>query len=494
MPRPQTERWQWAALALAAMAPRVAGAILRRPWHDEYFTAWVSKLPLADLVAALRLDSGPPLPYLLVKLLATLGIEPLAAARTISVAAGTAAVLLAAQAARRAFGDRAGWWTGALVAVHPLAVAWSCEGRAYALVLLAAAWAWERMEALAHGEGGAVGLASALALAGWSHALGMVLAVAAVAVALLLPRPARDRAVAAVAAGLASQIPWLPVAVHQPAAAIAWMAGAWQTLTLVGKIAAPVRLLSPLGGFAAFLDLASAPAWVEVVGASLVLALLGAACSGACPVRRPLVGFLLPAAVLGGLVALGVPVLYPGRAEAISLVPFLVLLGAGASGRRPSRVVAAAVVLSAAAVTAASLLLWAGQPASSEQRLAAALRAGLPGGGVVVIGGYWRLGIAYHLGRDRTVFDLANYPTSAQAHPGWYDPQVDRPAPGELDRLLVELRPQVRRTAVVVAPGMATASDLQRLADALGLSPRLAVPGARLLVPRARPGDRSGPG
>jgi len=102
--------------------------------------------------------------------------DPIAAARAISVAAGTAAVLIAALASRRAFGDRAGWWTGALLAVHPLAVAWSCEGRAYALVLLAAAWAWERMEAMSSNGRGAVGLAFAVALACWSHGLGMLLA------------------------------------------------------------------------------------------------------------------------------------------------------------------------------------------------------------------------------------------------------------------------------------------------------------------------------
>jgi len=52
---------EWLVVGLAA-AVRIAGAFLRRPWHDEYFTAWVAGLPWRDIVPALRLDSGPPLP------------------------------------------------------------------------------------------------------------------------------------------------------------------------------------------------------------------------------------------------------------------------------------------------------------------------------------------------------------------------------------------------------------------------------------------------
>ena len=293
VPRPQTERWRWLALAGAALAPRVAGAFLRRPWHDEYFTAWAAKLSLTDLVAALRLDSGPPLPYLLVKLLAFSGLDPVGAARAISVAAGTAAVLIAALASRRAFGERAGWWTGAMLAVHPLAVAWSCEGRAYALVLLAAASAWERVEALSRGGHGAAGLAAAVTLACWSHGLGLLLAGVLAASALTLRPPGRGRALGAVGVGLASHLPWLPVALHQPPAAVAWMSAAWRALPLTDRLAAPVRMFSPLAGFATALDLPSSPVVLEAAaGATLLfLAIAGCRRRGAVPLA---IGFSCP--------------------------------------------------------------------------------------------------------------------------------------------------------------------------------------------------------
>ena len=485
MPRAQRERFFWLGLALAALLPRALGAVVRPPWHDEYFTLWAAGLPWSGLMDALRLDSGPPLPYALVKIVTILGIPGLLAARALAVVAGTAAVLLAASAARRVFGAEAGWWAGALLAIHPLAVAWSCEGRAYALLLLAAAWGWDRLEALAHGKGGAVGLGLAVALACWSHGLGLILAVVLAVVGLTLLPPARGRAVAAVALGLASHLAWVPVASQQPPAAIAWMATFWRGLPHAEKLAAPMRLLSPAGGYGAFLDLPSPPAWAEGAAAALVLALLTAGCRAWAVAWRPLLGFLVPAGALAGLAMLGVPALYPGRAEALYLVPFLLLLGAGAARSRPSQVGASLLVLAAAGVTAAAIVRWAGRPPSAEQRVAAELRQRLPEGGEVVIGGYWRLGIAYHLGDARGRFRLVNYPASAAAHPGWYDPRTDIPAPGELERLLVTMRPPAARVAVILTPGLATAPDLERLAGTLGLRAGLSVPGGRLWLPGA---------
>lgn len=482
MPRAARERYLWLGLALAALLPRALGASLRPPWHDEYFTVWAAGLPLKGLLAALRLDSGPPLPYLLVKLITILGVPALAAARALAVGTGTAAVLLAARASRRTFGAEAGWWTGALLALHPLAVAWSSEGRAYALLLLAGAWVWDRLGALEHGGGGGVGLALAVALACWCHGLGLILATVAAAVGLTLPRPQRWRALAAVAAGLASLLPWLPVAAHQPPAAIAWMAAFWSAVSPLPRLAAAVRLLSPVGSFGAFLDLPSAPVWAEAGGAGLVVVLMAAACRRWSAARRPLFGVLLAVGALTALTAAGVPVFYPGRGEALVLVPFALLLGGAAAGSRPLRAGALILTAAAAAVSTAAIAGWAGRPESPEQLLATELRQRLPAGGEVVIGGYWRLGIAFHLGRERECFHLVNYPAEAALHPGWYDAGSDTPAPGELDRLLATLRLRAAQTGVVVTPGLATASQLERLAMALGLRPVLSVTGGRLLA------------
>jgi hypothetical protein len=462
------------ALALAALAPRAAGAFLRRPWHDEYFTAWASKLPLADLVAALRLDSGPPLPYLLVKLFASVGSDPIAAARAISVAAGTAAVLIAALASRRAFGDRAGWWTGALLAVHPLAVAWSCEGRAYALVLLAAAWAWERMEAMSSNGRGAVGLAFAVALACWSHGLGMLLAAVLAAAALTLRLPVRGRALSAVGVGIASHLPWLPIALHQPPAAVAWMSVSWQAMPIPDRVTAPLRMLSPLADFATALDLPSSTGVLEVAAAMALIVLVVAGCLTRGAFRFA-IGFILPTAALGALAALGVPAFYPGRGEVLAMVPLLALVGAAAGSRRPAALAGLALVCAGAVTVARAEAAWAHAPARGEQRIAETLRQSMPHGGLVVISGYGRLGIEYHLGSAASGFELVNYPAEAARHPGWYDPFVDRPASDELNQLRQRASSVRIPVAEVVSRGLPTTTDLSRLASSLGLRPALDV-------------------
>lgn len=465
----------WSVIALAL---RVLGARWRPPWHDEYFTAWAAALPLGDLIAALRVDSGPPLPYLLAKAIALCGVPELAAARALAVLAGTAAVIVAARAAGRAWGDAAAPWCAALLAVHPLALAWSSEGRAYPMLLLAAALGWERLEALRASGRGALGLGLAVSVGCWSHGLGLILAGALCLAALLLPRARRMPALLAVAVGLATLLPWLPVAIGQPPAATAWMAASRQALSPAERLLAPVVLLPPVAPFDRALDLP---------GAAPALALAaGLACLVLLMVARPrppavvLIG--APLVALALLPALGVPVFYPGRGEALVLAPLFGLLAAGAALWRPGRVLVALLAAGGLVVSGLAVVRWAREAPRPEARLAATIAARLPAGGTVVVGGYWRLGVAFHLGAAASRYELVNAPASAAEHPGWYDDTTARAATGEVDALARRLLGG-GPTAVVIAPGLATEAELRRLAATLGLRRELAVPAGELYLP-----------
>ncbi|MFH1175829.1 MAG: glycosyltransferase family 39 protein [Acidobacteriota bacterium] len=496
--RSSGETQRLAAIGTGALLLRGLAAAARPPWHDEYFTSWAASLPLRELIGALRLDSGPPLPYLLAGLLAAFGLSALTAARLVAVLAGTGAVLVAARAAGRAFGPRAGWWCGLLLACHPLAIAWSSEGRAYALLMLAAAWGWERVDRIGDSGSGGVGLALAVALGCWSHALGLVLAGALAAAALVLPPARRRLALLAVAAGLGSHLPWLPVALAQPPTATAWMVQAWQALPLAGKALAPLQLLPPAAPFARQLDLPSLPQPLQLLAAALCLCLLAAR----RPAARPWLLFALPLVALAGLAWLGLPALYSGRAEALVLSAFAALLAAGATRNRATRLAAAALVAAALATSALAVRGWIGAPPSPERQLAMALERALPAGGTVVIGGYWRLGLTYHLGAEAGRYELRSFPATAARHPGWYDDASDQPAPSELADLQRELASEASRgraLAVLVAPAAATARALTELGRQLGLQPAVASPAAVLWLwpglsatrrPPAPPGSR----
>jgi len=473
----------WLSAGAVALGLRALSAAVRRPWHDEYFTVWAAGLSWKDLAAALRLDSGPPLLYALVKAVAGTGVDPLVAARAVAVLAGTAAVLVAARATRHLAGERGALLAAALLATHPLAVAWSSEGRAYPLLLLAATLVWERLESLRAGTGGAAGLGGAVALGCWSHGLGLVLALAAVAGSLTLNGATRRRALTATAAGLATFLPWIPIAAVQPAASVAWMSGAWAAVGLPDKLASPLRLVAPLAPFGEHLDLPSAPltAWAIAVAALLVL-LVGA------PLRGP--GwplFLLPALALPAAASFGVPVYFPGRGEALWLAPALGLAAAGALGPLWRRSLVASLVAASLGATALTIRAWATTPPRPEERLARRIAQALPAGGTVVATGYWWLDLWATLPPPATRWTLEAFPPDGAHHPGWVASQAPPPAEEDVTRL-ASLFADTRRIAVVVTPGQVSAPQLTRLAARAGLRPALEVPGGVLhLRPEVRP-------
>ncbi|HNX49006.1 MAG TPA: glycosyltransferase family 39 protein [Thermoanaerobaculaceae bacterium] len=480
-------RRSWLALVVPgtfALVLRTAAAGTRPPWHDEYFTAWASRLSWSDLLAALRLDSGPPLLYVLTHAVSALGFPPLAAARSLAVLSGVATVLLTVLAARRLWGNGAAWVAGLLLASHPLAVHWGSEARAYGLLLAAGAWAWERMSRLTADGRGSWGLGLAVALGCWAHSLGVILAGAFGVCCLLLPQPARRPGLLAVAAGLASHLPWMPVMTTQPTAAIAWMGSLWESLPIPpSRLLAILRYLPETAAFGGVLDLPSPPLTVELAGAAMAVALLVLAGRGASHVWLLAPGIVLPVLGFWLLASLGVPVFYPGRTQAAFLLPFLLLLAA-APGRL-ARVLGLGLATAGLVVSTLALLAWAAAPPSAEKLLALAVRDRLPAGGQVVVGGAWRLGVAFQLQNSGSRVEPVSYPTAAAAHPGWYVSGYDHPAPGELEALATRLA--ARPAAVIVAPGADTAGDLRRLAGRLGLRSLPVTPVVELWVPAGLP-------
>lgn len=485
---PRREAIRWSALAGIAFVPRVVGALVHRPWHDEYFTAWAAGLPWARLVDALRVDSGPPLPYALAKLGALAGLTPILAGRAISVLAGTLAVVIAARATQRAYGTRAGMGAGVLLALHPLALAWASETRAYSLLLLASALVWDGLTRLRRDGRGAGWLGAGVALGCWSHGLGLVLAATAAVAGLALPAGTRRRALVATAAGLLSLAPWLPLTARQPAQAVAWMAADWRALTVPVRAVAAAILLPTAAPFGAFTDLPSPPIAVAVAVALVAAALLASA-------RRDGVAWLLvalPAVGLTALAVLAVPVLYPGRAEALYLAPACALLASRVDGSRLAAAGVGGLALAGAATVAVGLGVWRAQPPRPEAVAAAAIRSALPSGGTIVTSGYWWLELWYHLDRGGGRYELVEVPAAAGRHPGWYDPGSDVPGPAELERLAARLATRASATAVVVTPGLATAAPLARLATHLGLDSRLRLPNGLVFLPPATHGPPPG--
>ena len=137
-------RWGPAVVIAAAVAYGVAlrwwhlGAASL--WFDEGYTAWVVSLSPGQVVAAIRVDTAPPLYYLLLRAWVALAGTTEAATRAPSAACATAALGVMAAVAWRLFRDPWARATAvAVVACSFMQVAYAHEVRFYALMSLAGA-------------------------------------------------------------------------------------------------------------------------------------------------------------------------------------------------------------------------------------------------------------------------------------------------------------------------------------------------------------------
>lgn len=460
----------WLPPALAALVLRAVGASVLRPWHDEYFTVWASQLRWDELMAALRWDSGPPGLYVLVKVLSFMGLEPLVASRVLSVAAGVLAAVLVGLAARGLFSPAAGTAASFFFAVHPLAVMWGSEGRAYGLLSLAVAaslWALGELEA---GRQSWVWLASCLAFGLYTHALGLVWLLAVLAYGLCR----RQKTVLyAAGAAAASFSPWLPVMLQQPPEAVAWMGSSFREVPTWLRWLGAFRLLPPVAGWGYTLE-APEPAWYwQVVAAVATVWALALARGWVWAL------LLLPAAALTFGAWLGLPVYYPGRGEAVLLAPFAALLAGGT--QRRGRALAASLVALGLGGSAAVLGSFRQAPPRPEQEVARILlRQGTSG--VLVTTGWWWLGMRHNLPPSWRVIHL---PEAALQHPGWFVPGRERVTEEELaevERRLEDAGNRGQGVGILLTPGLPEAGELRFRCQRWGWR-CVRLPGGELCLP-----------
>lgn len=388
------------------MAARVYAAFARPLWADEIFTLAVARRNLPDILAALRVDSGPPLHYVVAHVLLLPFPAPGAgdaAVRVFSLAASLLHLPLLVLIGRRLGRADVGIAAAALYALFPLAAVYGVEGRGYALASLFALLAFER--ALALRERVRLRTAAGLALAAAAAVLTHYLALFPVAALALLAAgarpPARRALVASGLAAAALAAPWVPVALEQPSASMAWARGP--------------EFAAALPGFPANLAFG-----VEAAGAlALPLAILGGVLVVALLLRERR-GVLSPvAAVLSGSLALlaaaqvatGALVL-PGR-TAVVFLPFVALLLAAA----PAAVPLAAGALAAAFLARALPDLAGPSPGETLARL---LEPSARAGKTIAAAGYWGPELAYRLERAGVPGRVVLFPSAVAAHPGWY--------------------------------------------------------------------------
>jgi Dolichyl-phosphate-mannose-protein mannosyltransferase len=400
------------AAILLGTAARVGALVIRPLWADEIFTLTLTKKSVPEILAALRVDSGPPLHYLLAHvLLAPFGPAPGPAdvlVRVLSLVASLLHLPLLVVVARRLDRPALGLPAAALFAIFPLAVAYAAEGRAYALASLLTLVAFER--ALALRERPRLAVAAGLTLAASGAVLTHYLAVfpvAALAVLAWGARPASRRAL--VASGFAAAVlaaPWAPTALHQPRTAMAWLKS-----PEFGS--APVNVLVNLAFGADPQDYAPGITTALRIAAAALLAFV--ALHAVLRGPRPLGIFVVTAGglLLAGQVVTGALLLPVGR-TAVVFLPFVALLLAAAPPF---------FVLAAGAVAAAALAHQIPRDAepSVGELLTRFVEPHVREGRTVCAAGYLGPELSYRLARAGAPGHVLYFPAAVTAHPGWYD-------------------------------------------------------------------------
>lgn len=397
-----------ALLVAVSIAGRLLLLTARPPWHDEIFTAWAARMPTAGLVEALRLDSGPPLFYLLERPFARaadatdrdnlLRVLPFLAALSLFAAAWTLP-----RGARR-------WWV-ALIACFALVNLYAAEARAYSLLAVLCLFLFalaldgeERPRRLA-----AVAAVGALAL--WTHYLALIAVAAALVLALAR---GRRRSALALAAALLAFAPWIPVLLAQPPSAMAWLLdpparalpGFLSALGGVGRIPSPFGPPVPRALFAASL----------AAGAVLSILVFRATRDDAPGRLAALFVFLVLALSLAASVWR--PIAFAGRSEMAVLAVWIWAVARAAARDRGVRM---AAVAAAALGLAATLFVVAGpHPRPTTTTAVGSLaRLARPGDAVLAGPGFY-LPARLAADRGRLAASVASLPEGDAAHPGWF--------------------------------------------------------------------------
>lgn len=458
----------WAAPGIVALSLRVVGATLLQPWHDEYFSIWLVQGSVGQMLDALRQDAGPPLPYLLAKLVTLLGVSSLVAIRAVSAVSGTLAAIFLGVAVKSACSPRAGLLACWLQAVHPLAVIWGSEGRAYALLSLAAAGSL-----CVQGAGGdrkRKYLAGFLTLGLYTHALGLLWLLVVAGFALF--RQHRWQ-ILACGTSLLLFLPWLPTMLQQPKEAVAWMGNLARELPLWARWLGPLRLLPPVASWGYTLEAPLPHLFFQVVAAAgTFLAVVRG--------RGFWWLFLAPTGLLAAGWALDLPVFFPGRGEALILSPALALVACGMV--RWPKLLSAGFLAFSLAGNIAIFHYWKSQPPRPEGQIAAWLQENYAPG-ILVTTGWWWLGMWYRLPPSWQVIQV---PTAALEHPGWFLPGRERVSGDELHKLKKLLAKQSRLggAGVLLTPGLPETALLRQAVRELGLTPAMVVPSGILYVAR----------
>jgi hypothetical protein len=449
-----------AVISILFLATRLAFLYTRPLFYDELFTRWLTARSPHGILDALRLDSGPPLFYLIAHLFSA--VDP----RWLSLVAATIGLSVVLGSG---LDGRLRVRAALLLAVYPPAVFAAADGRAYALCSMFVAIgclsleSWieaahppeeEQEEEPGERPGSRLRLlltVAAFVLAGYTHYYGVLFFPLPFVLALLARNRRRiaEGFIASAACGLLFAPGFLRM-MAQPRGSMQWN-----------------MERNPLGAFT-HLPFAAPypPALIPTPSFFLILAALVVfAFSVMKTFRSPratrfAVMTLVPAAIVSVAVIAGSRIYFPVRFEAVVAVPLLLWLATAVQmhSRMTRRLLVASMILIGLTICFRSAVHYNDDQADPYRSAALAAKEHLPPDTPIVASGYLYLEVV----SARTPAwnpPVQAFPRDQAAHPGWR-------AQASLEELRSERDALLAKTPSVVWIGESTAPELRVLAEA----------------------------
>ncbi len=405
------------------LAFRVAFLFIREPFFDDLFTIWIARQELPDLIAALRLDSGPPLYYVVMHFVSGLfpsgepAVEVVRYARWFSLAMSLLALIIFLLWARRIGRHR--YLAALLLALFPPLILYSTEARAYLLcgifvgVTVVALHGWIRT-----GKMSALIIATlAASLASYSHYYGVVILPLPFVASLFGDRGLRLRGFIASTAAALLFLPGYYLSTVQPTEATRWMAAIDRNA--VGVIFSAARQLGFGADYPAAL-LEPAPLALQILSVLVVFAATGAGLRRSRDVRFFAAMTLVPVFSLAVIAQVRDAVYFPVRFESVLSVPFALMLACSiaALSRRMRLATLTVIVALSISVTWMSLMAQLRAGPSPTRTVAAAARGSLGNDAVFIASGSAWLELVSQT--DSTwAPQILSFPSEQSLHPGW---------------------------------------------------------------------------
>jgi len=499
-----------AVLVAAAAAIRFLGIGEEPLWLDEANSVLIAWKDLPGIVDALSRDGNPPVFYFLLHFWSRIFGSSEAAVRALPALLGVLGVAGVYWAGRIFFPARKRLpiIAGAIAALGPLHIYYSQECRMYTLSPLLGLFALASLHLfletarLRH----LILHAAFLAIGLYTHNYFLFLLPAGPAIAwcasgMIERRKAFALAGAAALAALVLYLPWMPILLQQSRSGVdAWIPRLWRGTPPWAAFFRSIEAVGVGGAFPPYLKqltlmsgvLPAEVRWpMRVVGGLLAVGLpiLGvAAALRAGQERRSAVRlaifFLLPLALPIAASFLLKPFYLVGRYEMVAFSAFALLAARGLdelaasrdAGRRPTAIACAIAWLAGAVVCQA-----AGRAAEvphGDYRIAEWLRSRSRSEDVAILPGYTRTVPELYSRIWRTPGTRLSFPETVERHLGWYDEAAALARPTEVRAEAAALAHRLRRTLdpsarVIVFASNLTAPEingwlLQALAETLG--------------------------